>query len=460
LYFLRTLLLYNRGAQSYEDLCTVNGQVCRYVDSSGNSCLDFEQAAIQRGYVDDYLEWDRCLQAASAYQMPKEMRHLFAQICIECAPRCALNLWNKFKNGLSEDIVRDLRIDALAAHNIALLEIEKLLQRAHRSLAEFNLPPTNDSLVHQAWIARNIGTDTFDVEYERQECERGARLLNRDQLAIYNRVKRALDTNTACRIFVDGPGGTGKTFLFKVICHLVRSRSLVILASAWLGVAASLLEGGRTIHNTFGLTVPYDKESKTQIRGRSKRAVTLQNHAVTLCDEASMIPGYFLTELDRMLQDFTNTKLVFGNKIILFSGDFRQTLPIIRNATATEIIGNCLNQSSLFNNNFERFSLTQNMRLNPGEIEFSKWLLDLGNGQLPRFKDRPKDSILLPRDVVLQDVEVEENGIVTKRPPNEQDLINFVFDHPFNIRDEDKNRAIVCPFNADTLTLNNKILTE
>ena len=460
LYFLRTLLLYHRGAQCFEDVCTVDGVVWRYIDSSGNQCLDFEQSAIKAGLVENDLEWKRCLQAASNYQMPKEMRHLFAQICIECHPVCALNLWNKFKDRMSEDIVHELKINGEETYNVTLLELEKLLQRAHRKLADFDLPEPTDRLAHQAWITRNIGTDAFNIEHELRECEAAERLLNVDQGAIFNRVKKALDTNTACRIFVDGPGGTGKTFLYKALCHLVRSRGLVIFATAWSGIAASLLDGGRTVHSTFGLPVPYDKDKHTSIRGQTRRAIELQNHAVTLCDEASMIPGFFLLELDRMLRDFTNTQLLFGNKIILLSGDFRQTLPIIPNATTSEIIANCINQLDLFNKNFERFSLTQNMRVDPGQVEFSKWLLNLGNGLLPRYKDRPKDSILLPKEVVLPDVTVEINGIVTKRPPNEQDLINFVFDHPFNIADEDKNRAIVCPFNDDTLILNNKILKD
>ena len=42
--------------------------------------------------------------------------------------------------------------------------------------------------------------------------------------------------------FVDGPGGTGKTFLYKGLLAQVRSQGHVALAVASSGIAALLLE--------------------------------------------------------------------------------------------------------------------------------------------------------------------------------------------------------------------------
>ncbi|WMV30482.1 hypothetical protein MTR67_023867 [Solanum verrucosum] len=48
--------------------------------------------------------------------------------------------------------------------------------------------------------------------------------------------------------FIDGPGGTGKSFLYHALIATVRYRGFIALATASSGVAASLLPGGRTAH--------------------------------------------------------------------------------------------------------------------------------------------------------------------------------------------------------------------
>ncbi len=46
--------------------------------------------------------------------------------------------------------------------------------------------------------------------------------------------------------FIDGPGGTGKTFLYDTLLAYVRGNGDIALAVASSGIAALLLEGGRT----------------------------------------------------------------------------------------------------------------------------------------------------------------------------------------------------------------------
>jgi hypothetical protein len=55
---------------------------------------------------------------------------------------------------------------------------------------------------------------------------------------------------------LDGPGGTGKSFVFEALLAWTRGRGEIALACAWSGLAATLLTGGRTCHSTFGLPVP------------------------------------------------------------------------------------------------------------------------------------------------------------------------------------------------------------
>ncbi|VAH95529.1 unnamed protein product [Triticum turgidum subsp. durum] len=46
--------------------------------------------------------------------------------------------------------------------------------------------------------------------------------------------------------FIDGPGGTGKTHLYKALLAKMRSMGLIAIATATSGIAAFIMPGGRT----------------------------------------------------------------------------------------------------------------------------------------------------------------------------------------------------------------------
>jgi hypothetical protein len=102
-------------------------------------------------------------------------------------------------------------------------------------------------------------------------------------------------------------------------------------------------------HSKFGLPVPFDSDSTSRFSLGSTNANELANARVIVCDEASSMPGSFLNELNRLLNDFSHTvDCHFGNKIILFGGDFKQTLPVCKRAVRAEIVSQCINQQELF----------------------------------------------------------------------------------------------------------------
>ena len=49
--------------------------------------------------------------------------------------------------------------------------------------------------------------------------------------------------------FIDGPGGTGKTFVYNTLLSYVRSKGDITFAVASSRIAALLLNGGRTAHS-------------------------------------------------------------------------------------------------------------------------------------------------------------------------------------------------------------------
>ncbi|KEH27960.1 PIF1-like helicase [Medicago truncatula] len=67
----------------------------------------------------------------------------------------------------------------------------------------------------------------------------------------FNTIMNVIKHKKSVVFFVDGPGGTGKTFLYRAIMAVLRSRGDIILATASSGIAVTLLAGGRTAHSQF-----------------------------------------------------------------------------------------------------------------------------------------------------------------------------------------------------------------
>ncbi|WVZ88242.1 hypothetical protein U9M48_034785 [Paspalum notatum var. saurae] len=82
--------------------------------------------------------------------------------------------------------------------------------------------------------------------------------LNEEQKAAYDKILATVDTDQGGVFFVDGPGGTGKTYLYKALLATLRSQEKIAVATATSGVAASIMPGGRTAHSRFKIPLTID----------------------------------------------------------------------------------------------------------------------------------------------------------------------------------------------------------
>ncbi|XP_065682319.1 ATP-dependent DNA helicase PIF1-like [Hydra vulgaris] len=172
------------------------------------------------------------------------------------------------------------------------------------------------------------------------------------------------------------------------------------------GIAATILKNGCTMHGLYKLPVPVLETSTCNVTPNSIHGKFLKQISLYLLDEASMIPKYALSSINKLLQDICNNNFPFGGKVILMGGDFRQILPVVKRGRPAEVIELCLKYSEQ-RQYVQRFSLTVNMRVQREEEEFSKWLLKLGSGTLPKIfggaeeADYAKRAILTPTNVDL-----------------------------------------------------------
>lgn len=76
----------------------------------------------------------------------------------------------------------------------------------------------------------------------RNYVEVNERLLTNDQRTAYGTILQNINNNNGGIIFLDAPGGTGKTFLLNLILAKIRSQNEVAVAVASSGIASTLLD--------------------------------------------------------------------------------------------------------------------------------------------------------------------------------------------------------------------------
>lgn len=463
LFYQRLLLCHQKGCTSFLGIRTVDNHT--YATN--------REAAEALGLLENDGEWVTALQEAAVTASAAELRTLFVQILLYCEVGSPTVLWDTFWEHMSDDIQRIL--SALHGVNFlhvsdeelkggVLYELEASLNEYGRSLSEFGLPLPAENLLE-------ILTNRLLMEeknYDRHELAKEKELLipklNSEQRKVFDIIIQATKTLSQELVFVYGHGGTGKTFLWKTIITTLRSEGKIVLAVASSGIASLLLPSGRTAHSRFKLPLELTDESVCMIKKNTQLAKLLMQTDLIVWDEAPMNDRKCFEAVDRTLRDlFDSPTEVFGGKTVMIGGDFRQTLPVKKKASMSEIIASCISESYLWSH-FQVFFLEQNMRLQKECLTnedrqqlsiFSEWLLNIGNGEIgcPDIEDPENTSWVRIPDTYCF-------------PPNDEGkwkLIDFIYDattlkNP--TAESFQYKAIVCPKNEIADSINAQVLQK
>ncbi|XP_044591741.1 ATP-dependent DNA helicase pif1-like [Cotesia glomerata] len=217
--------------------------------------------------------------------MPNNIRQLFAIILTTCYPSQAQTLWEKYKNCMTEDILHRIRqtdqcqnIDYTPEmYNEALVLIEDLC------VLISNLP-----LNHYGMPSRNRpATDLVNTNLQReQQYDHG---------------------NLATIITNSEPLLTAKQKI---------TNSKTVASS---GIAATLLDGGRTAHSTFKLPldIHHKPDAMCNIKKNSGIAAVLRKSSIIIWNECTMAHKYSLEALHRTMQNLNSNNKLFRGTILL-----------------------------------------------------------------------------------------------------------------------------------------------
>ena len=81
-FYVHVLLLAVKGAMSFEDLHTVDGQLLP----------TFHAACLARGLLENDSEWRQCLQEAAHMASGHQLHNLFVTLLCDCSPSDSLAL--------------------------------------------------------------------------------------------------------------------------------------------------------------------------------------------------------------------------------------------------------------------------------------------------------------------------------------------------------------------------------
>ncbi|CAN1179600.1 ATP-dependent DNA helicase PIF1 [Linum perenne] len=452
-FYLRILLGKIPGALSFQHLRTVNGVVYS----------DYQLACQAMGLLATDDEWDSVMLEVSRWGQASMIRSVFVSLLIFCQVADPAKLLHNWWESMSEDFAyRQQQLTSAplqqpsspTLYNQVLHALNNILHTYSSSLGHFGLPmPTEGSSYMQA---TNIITThlNYNCATKAAKSHQLHSSLNSSQLTAYAAIIESVSKNQGKFFFLHGHGGTSKTFLYNCIISKIRSEGKIVLVVASSGIAATLLPDGVTAHSRFKIPLEVDNLSTCMVKKGTEVAELLKEATLIVWDEAPMVHRLSFEAVDRTLCDLMNTPLSgpqyspFGGKTVLLGGDFRQTLSVVPKGSREDNIN-----ASLVNMRIS--SLPINTLPIFGGMQFSDWVLAIGNGTLLAEAFLPSiaaDWITVPSKFLINS---KDNAI--------EQLITWVypsFQQSYQSLEYIKARAIVTPTNAVVSEINNLLLDQ
>ena len=391
-------------------------------------------------------------------------------------------LWTKFKESMARDFCAQRCPLVHPAHrqvdasdiNLALKEIERLLQAMSngqmRNLTQFGVlaySPVQEALDRQR---NHLPTENISIRLQ-ADTELFAQMqqqMNPDQLNILMTWKEALDNLCAAENseqLYDGPrvfalkaaAGSGKTFIIKAILCYARTLGIKTKVCALSALAASQFPGGATFHSTFKAPLdPLALNASCKLFKGSTFSQELVATRMFCIDEMFMLHSTLVDLVDDAMRDVTGAQRVFGGRcIVIFSGDPRQLLAVIKGGGVQAQIQALVTNSVVFDNNTVNQVLVRNMRvesmakraaeqiaagnLSPSEADtlqtqvneaavFSSFVLSVGEMSTPfPAQTVAANDILLPERIVFRREKPQANeSRLALQQREDRDIRRFV----------------------------------
>jgi hypothetical protein len=421
-----------KGATSYEHLRIVDG---REHDT-------FKDACIAMGLLADDNEWDQALEEADVWASTRQLPDMFASMLMFCEVTNPKQLWDAHWESLSDDIETMTRCERAnptitlsedALKDRALYEIDQVLMRNGHRLEDFPMLPKCNYIpfIHggNRLVEEELAYDRHSLTVDANNAKDR---FNDDQRNVYETILNAMTNKEGKLFFVYGNGGTGKTFVRTTLLSRLRGQGKIVLAVASSGITSLLLLGGRMAHSRFKIPIDLHDESTSNIAQQMKVAELVRKAYLIIWDEAPMMHRRTFKAVDHTLRDLMQlddaqaTGKIFGGKIVVLGGDFRQILLVVPKGGREDIVSVSLLRSHLWQH-VTILCFHINMRIMATNFEeqreFTKWVLNVGNNNLLAIAEEEgvdPDWIKIPSHMRLPAEDCNLRGLIRTIYPDHQ----------------------------------------
>ncbi|KAI7934342.1 hypothetical protein MJO28_017129 [Puccinia striiformis f. sp. tritici] len=429
-FYLCVLLLHRRGATSFGSLRTVDN--VRYET--------YHEACNALGLLIDGVLYDNTLSKASLFHSGFQLTEMFAMMCVHTPPSDPLALFENHYEPFTNDLTRvnmsrrdSSPLNLVERRFLGLFRLEEIIKNLGSSLENCGIKLTNEerSIINELNGECEIEEEMSDVK---QRLNKNCLNFNREQEDFFWAVKTSLKKGPPRLFYLDGPGGTGKTLLLNTLIDYATFSGIKTQVVAASGVAALLLllKGGQTAHSAFKIPIDAEENAECFIEPDTNLGAKLKEVKLIIWDEVVTMHRYSIEAIDKTLQRICSSTLPFGGKHVIFSGDFRQILPVVK------------------------YNQYPNNNPDGKNVAFAKSLLDLGKGR----GQKTESKLIDPDHINIKSFES------LKQSNNA--LIEFVYeDLEANHRRQDdcrinylNERCILAPLNKDVNKLNAQITSR
>jgi PIF1-like helicase len=204
--------------------------------------------------------------------------------------------------------------------SVALSDINNILQQVGKSLDDGNLPRPRIDINNITGIPCIIAEERENNLELMHLWAEGYALAMVKQRTILDTICVAVELSHGALFFIDGSGGTGKTFVENLQLTWVPVNCRIALAVASSGITATLLYNGCMSRSLFHIPIDVQRESVCTVPAHSALAQIFRFMALIVWDEVSSQHQYGFKAVNRMLQDIRKSNQWFGGIPIVFEG--------------------------------------------------------------------------------------------------------------------------------------------
>lgn len=137
--------------------------------------------------------------------------------------------------------------------------------------------------------------------------------------------------------FLTGAAGAGKSYVLREYITYLKKHGISYAVTASTGIASTHISGS-TIHSWSGIGIKdrmtsYELDALEEKQNVYKR---WNNTSVLIIDEVSMLHANFIDMLDKVAKHIRRSDKPFGGMQVVFTGDFFQLPPIVKNGSQGE----------------------------------------------------------------------------------------------------------------------------